>query len=355
MLKRNITLFVLTILTLASKPVGAFVITGTIPSVTKCYYPRVYLAALNNIDGFSGISTNQIIARVDLDSTGRFKLNGDFLPADKRFYRLYLTKDTETNAYVSIGQNENYIILILDNTSVIHIECGNICANFPDFAITGMPESGALASIKASEKKIHANLQDSNISDTKITLLQNQLLKEYKAFADTSSQVLPALIPAMFVVKIEKYANNKAFLDRFLARLKKEMPQSVYTTQFEKILNEEIAKSGDRKNGEKNYLIWFVLAGAGLIISVGINLYLYNKLRAVTAIVSPSEAVDYLSLLTIKEKQILLMVDDGLSNKEIAEKLNVEVSTIKSHVSRIYQKTNIKNRSQVAKIARQLR
>jgi DNA-binding CsgD family transcriptional regulator len=355
MLKRHITFFILIILLIASKPLGAFVITGNIAGADKCYYPRVYLGAINDIGLLNSVSSNLIIAEAEIDSLGNFTINGDFLPADKRFYRLYLTKDAETNAYISIGQNENYVILILDNASAITIECRNICANFPDFTTTGMPESVALETIKAFEKNLMVNLQDSLISDSKISLLQNRMLKEYKAFADTSSQMLPALIPTMFVIKIEKYANNKAFLDRFLARLKKEMPQSVYTTQFEKILNEEIAKSGNGKSGEKNYLIWFVLAGAGLIISVVINLYLYNKLRAVTASTAPSETADYLSLLTIKEKQILLMVDDGLSNKEIAEKLNVEVSTIKSHVSRIYQKTNIKNRSQVAKIARLLR
>jgi len=58
--------------------------------------------------------------------------------------------------------------------------------------------------------------------------------------------------------------------------------------------------------------------------------------------------------LTIKEREILKMVNHGLSNKEIAEKLFVEVSTVKSHISNIYQKTEIKNRKEVAGVARYL-
>ena len=48
------------------------------------------------------------------------------------------------------------------------------------------------------------------------------------------------------------------------------------------------------------------------------------------------------------------MIHEGFSNKEIADKQNVEVSTVKTHVSRIYQKTDIKNRKEVAAIARYL-
>ena len=48
------------------------------------------------------------------------------------------------------------------------------------------------------------------------------------------------------------------------------------------------------------------------------------------------------------------MVNEGLSNKEIAEKQYVEVSTIKTHISSIYLKTGIKNRKEVAGVARYL-
>lgn len=54
--------------------------------------------------------------------------------------------------------------------------------------------------------------------------------------------------------------------------------------------------------------------------------------------------------VTDKEKEIIELVCDGLSNKEIAIKLFVSEQTIKAHLHRIFQKFNIKSRSRLVKI-----
>lgn len=53
------------------------------------------------------------------------------------------------------------------------------------------------------------------------------------------------------------------------------------------------------------------------------------------------------SSLTEREKEVLLCLVEGLSNKEIAERLFVSDKTIKIHVSKIFKKLNVKSRSQV--------
>lgn len=52
--------------------------------------------------------------------------------------------------------------------------------------------------------------------------------------------------------------------------------------------------------------------------------------------------------LTPRELQILKLIDKGMSNKQIATALNVEVSTVKNHVHSILAKYRVKRRSEAA-------
>lgn len=51
--------------------------------------------------------------------------------------------------------------------------------------------------------------------------------------------------------------------------------------------------------------------------------------------------------LTPREKEILLWVARGLPNKQIAQKVNISEATVRAHVSSIFSKLNLANRSQV--------
>jgi DNA-binding NarL/FixJ family response regulator len=51
--------------------------------------------------------------------------------------------------------------------------------------------------------------------------------------------------------------------------------------------------------------------------------------------------------LTQREKEVLQCLVEGLSNKEIGEKLFISDKTVKIHVSKIFRKLNVNSRSQV--------
>jgi two-component system nitrate/nitrite response regulator NarL len=57
--------------------------------------------------------------------------------------------------------------------------------------------------------------------------------------------------------------------------------------------------------------------------------------------------------LTVRELQIIQLVGAGLSNKDIARRLNIGVSTTKSHVHNLLGKLALQSRSQVAAWMRQ--
>ena len=56
--------------------------------------------------------------------------------------------------------------------------------------------------------------------------------------------------------------------------------------------------------------------------------------------------------ITSREHEILVKISEGLSNKEIADQLFVSESTIKSHVSNLFVKLDVKRRTQAVKKAK---
>lgn len=58
-----------------------------------------------------------------------------------------------------------------------------------------------------------------------------------------------------------------------------------------------------------------------------------------------------LTLLTDRERQIMSLVSEGLSNKKIGRRLNIADNTIKVHLHHIYQKLEISNRTVLAALA----
>jgi len=52
--------------------------------------------------------------------------------------------------------------------------------------------------------------------------------------------------------------------------------------------------------------------------------------------------------LTNREMQIVELIDQGLSNKEIASRLGIKLSTVKNHVHNILEKLQVHRRGQAA-------
>ena len=62
-------------------------------------------------------------------------------------------------------------------------------------------------------------------------------------------------------------------------------------------------------------------------------------------------AESVLTALTERERQIMRLVSEGLSNKQIGRRLNIADGTIKQHLHHIYQKLEISNRTVLAALA----
>ncbi|NWL88346.1 MULTISPECIES: response regulator [unclassified Paenibacillus] len=52
--------------------------------------------------------------------------------------------------------------------------------------------------------------------------------------------------------------------------------------------------------------------------------------------------------LTEREKEVLLLIAEGKSNKEIGEELHISIKTVKTHVSNLLMKCDLEDRTQLA-------
>ena len=55
--------------------------------------------------------------------------------------------------------------------------------------------------------------------------------------------------------------------------------------------------------------------------------------------------------LTSREREVVLAVAAGLSNKDISQRLNLALGTVKAHLHSIYTKLGVKNRTALVMLA----
>ncbi|SEG47256.1 response regulator transcription factor [Marinobacterium lutimaris] len=61
-----------------------------------------------------------------------------------------------------------------------------------------------------------------------------------------------------------------------------------------------------------------------------------------------AKVINDLDILTSREKDVLIKISEGLSNPDIADKLNINQHTVKTHIYNIFKKIGVQNRTQAA-------
>lgn len=85
------------------------------------------------------------------------------------------------------------------------------------------------------------------------------------------------------------------------------------------------------------------------IVAAGHDMWTRDELRRVSgALATPRLQGDIEVPLTRREAEVLAMVSQGLTNKEIAKALFISPETVKEHVQRILKKIGVADRTQAA-------
>ena len=93
------------------------------------------------------------------------------------------------------------------------------------------------------------------------------------------------------------------------------------------------------------------------LLFTGLGVWAGHRLFAPTARASFErnvQAIDYLGI-SKREYEVLELLAEGHSNREIAESLVVSPNTVKSHLGRLYEKLEVSRRTQAIQKARTLR
>jgi DNA-binding NarL/FixJ family response regulator len=77
--------------------------------------------------------------------------------------------------------------------------------------------------------------------------------------------------------------------------------------------------------------------------------------RSTSAPSDPAERFDYLAeadILTAREAEVLQLLQEGMTNAQIAHELSIGLETVRTHARNIYRKLGIKTRRDLANFAR---
>ena len=310
------------------------------------WQPKVYLALIDELSDYYRASSELIVNTAYVETDGSFVLEGNELPDQARFYRLYMMKEqnTEFDACIYLGEDDhNFVHLILDNNSSVSIWAdSSFYAPFGNFVLQGSKENHLMRELS---RLVYPSFRFYQIKfPTELRLSERKLFDDLRMFSDTCSSTLAALAA---IVNTDMEAHSVAyanFYNTFAERLEKEMPESRYTQNYMRRLR--FYTDFEEKNDAWQWGIILIqsiliIALAGYIIKLRRQLYSPDNQAS-----EVSKQVDLATILTAKESEILSLIGQGKSNKEIASELFIELSTVKTHINKIYNKLGVSQRKQ---------
>ncbi len=99
------------------------------------------------------------------------------------------------------------------------------------------------------------------------------------------------------------------------------------------------------------YVALIAVAFLGLGIWVGRRLFYREPLAGEF---TPNERAQVSLGITEREREVLQLLADGRSNKEIAARLELSPNTVKTHVASLFEKLQVARRTQAIQLAREL-
>lgn len=315
---------------------------------------KVYLSIIEDYRKLSGVFSEQIISRQAIDSLGHFQFLGDQLETENRIYRIHFDhcteEEQEQNHFDGHCNESKEVLFIAKNTDTIEfpfsfdnqmfcqVNSNNIKANafvridsLKDAMKYDYGEYHSAANRKLNNKKWFNILQNFGKH-------LNEPLAELSVYAFLSDRS-----NNFHQYYLEDLQSNP-YYDNLLKRLNTHYPNSLYVKQYENELNAD--KFSISLNDEKSTNWWHYITTIALIISMLLNVFLliwFKKNKS-------KNKSNLKSLLTKQEQNILQLLLEDKSNKDIAEALFVSVSTVKTHINNVYRKLNVQTRSEAKKL-----
>lgn len=306
----------------------------------------VYLTTIDDYNKSSLFLSEQIIQESKIDNSGIFLFKGDFLSEKNKFYKIYIDKCneniTDSNHLLNHCDDSNSIIFIANNNDEIYFPLNDFSQMFCSIQYSRQ-QNIAIYKIDSIREHLLGKLHDTK-SDAQRKIIYKNYFQKLKEFGETFKE------PLVELYTYQIYSDNKSFTRPYylndlktseyysslLQKLKEQYPNSQYTAQFEEDLSRD---NIDFKNNKPDYLL--ILLASLLVISLIINY------RLITQNKEKKNTVNYKSVLSPQEQKVFELMHQKLANKEIAEKLFISLSTVKTHINSIYSKLSISSRKDI--------
>jgi DNA-binding CsgD family transcriptional regulator len=322
------------------------------------WHDNVYLSIIEDYRKIFGIYSEQIISKTTTDSTGFFEFSGDALENTHRIYRIHVDNCTDEN------ENENHfnghcedskeIIFIAKNRDTIQFPFSFEKQMFCDIQSNNVKTTvfNKIDSIKTEMKFAFNDYR----SEANRKLNNKKWFKTLQDFGVSLNEPLAELYIYAFLSErssdfhdfyLEDLKSN-VYYDHLLNRLISHYPNSSYTKQFKLELNSDkfIVSNNDNDSAFNwNYLLW-----ALLLISIISNVILWPSYKKM----QQKKSSYNLESLTNQEQNILNLILENKSNKEIADTLFVSISTVKTHINNIFKKLNVQSREELKLLKKQV-
>ncbi len=342
---------------IVSFPAQAMEIKGTI-SLQDDWQPVVYLASLNSPDNLFVASPEFVIAETFIQPDGTFSIQTTSIPEDARFYRLYLVRGNNSSVEFNTSAHRNFQHLLLDQHSEIELDATIEDNTFVIKRIEGSEDNNAILTF--DRELAQRMLQFSNdITEAKHDFLSQDLENYIKNFANSVPNSLVGLYALYHLdEKDTDFLRNSEFYFGFQKRINEQYPGAHYTQAYTELLEKLIGFRdlvceipGVQPKWKDNLLIGQSVLILILVVLM-IALIANSRKKMALAEVENNKSHSSFSNLTIKEQEILKLLAEGKTNKEIAKELYVELSTVKTHINSIYKQLQLSNRKEAVEYYR---
>ncbi len=260
---------------------------------------KVYVCRIPGFDYMFTISNALIIAEGDIDTAGNFSVNFS-ATKDESLYRLHFIRKGDPASTLIIGSRDvNHVFFIAKQADQIYFKK----ASGRSISQSGVSGSRANAEL-TTLLKLAAN--DTTGNNTLIAL------------ADRSASHLVGLLAISRTDKLSDKQKEK--VSDLIARYDQHDAYGAHIFQEYRTAN-----------------YWKLYLVGGILLAVALGLYgsVFYKRRTILKIWRE---------LSQREADIVGLILSGKSNKEVAQALNIELSTVKTHVNNIYAKLGVSNR-----------
>ncbi len=293
-------------------------IRGQLP-IADPWEPVLYVSHINALAELYVCSEHLIAASAPIDSLGFFTVTFE-MPEEQRLIRLHVSKKDGPAAMLIIGgPEENHgFFAVEDGRSYDIPHCRSSTGLFCHFHLDD-PLNEQLALV--DQRMLHWQNVDRSVRD----LVERQKIREALVealvfFSDTCKNWLPS-----------QYALFRADLgfNRHEIQLKLEA------------LAAQVAPHSYLKPYQKREMkSWFWMAALVALSFSFLGIFVWQRVLS-------RRVLHKIATLSAQELKVASLLKTGKTNKEIAHQLHIEVSTVKSHIYRIFNKLEISSRKEI--------